>query len=113
MSSRRRILVCLLFLLAASVSLAPTAEARSNNMVMNTYFSDDTFSEGVGFQTVLRCGGTSGPVFGLQTEWVYWEQSECITYSRLEYGCKYELRDGYLGPVIVSFPISCPSHLRH
>jgi hypothetical protein len=114
MRSTRPILACVLGLLAlTSLWVAPVAQAASTTMVIDHFFTEDTFDNQVGFQIVLRCGGPSGPLHGTRTTYVFWEQLDCVDWQPKAFGCKYELRDIQTNAIILSYPIFCPDHIRY
>ena len=55
----------------------PASHALPNKMVMNFYYTDINFTNEVGWQTVLRCLGTSGPLHGEIAEYVRQEEMSC------------------------------------
>lgn len=80
--SRAAKLFCLavvLLGLSLALTLPEPVAALPANMVMEFYYSDPGFTNQVGWRTVLRCGGTSGPLFGQVGPYCIQEDSSCQT----------------------------------
>lgn len=119
----RKWLRCLLWFIGAILLLflaghmtAPAA-ALPGNMVVNTYYSDADFTNQVGFQVVLRCGGTSGPLHGQPGEYTKQETIKCVDYIVINRDCYFT----YIHPpedpedpnseweIEFLFPVTCPN----
>lgn len=73
--------VVLVAVFIALIATTPSTHAIPNKMVMNFYYSDPDFTNQVGWQTVLRCFGTSGPLHGEMGEYVRQEETICVDPS--------------------------------